>query len=74
VERAFRLSLARPPTPAESSRLMSLLSQARAYYSAHPEEVKKLVADANERTPVELAAWTTVTRIVMNTDEFITRN
>ena len=74
VERAFRLCLARPPTGAETSRLMSLLSQASAFYAANPEEAKKLVANAKETNITEVAAWTAMTRIVMNTDEFITRN
>ncbi len=74
LERAFRLCLGRPPTAPESSRLMSLLSQARAYYAAHPDEAKKLVANPKEANAVELAAWTATSRIVMNTDEFITRN
>ena len=77
VERAFRLALARPPTGAETSRLMSLLSQARAYYAANPEEAQKLAGTAkhtNDTKPGEVAAWTAMTRIVMNTDEFITRN
>jgi mono/diheme cytochrome c family protein len=74
VERAFRLCLARPPTGAETSRLMSLLSQARTFYTANPAEAKKLIANAKEANATELAAWTAMTRIVMNTDEFITRN
>jgi mono/diheme cytochrome c family protein len=74
VERAFRLCLARPPTGAETSRLMSLLSQARAFYAANPDEAKKLVGDAKDAKAEEVAAWTAMTRIVMNTDEFITRN
>ncbi len=83
VERAFRLCLARPPTGAETSRLMSLLSQARGFYAANPAEAKKLIGttkgakdakDAKEIKDEELAAWTAMTRIVMNTDEFITRN
>ena len=77
VERAFRLCLARPPTGAETSRLMSLLSQARAFYAANPAEAKKFIGslkDAKEANAAELAAWTAMTRIVMNTDEFITRN
>ncbi len=74
VERAFRLCLARPPTAAESSRLMSLLSQARAFYAANPAEAKKLAGNAKDAKPEELAAWSAMTRIVMNTDEFITRN
>ena len=74
IGRAFRLCLARPPTGPETSRLMALLSQARAFYAANPEEAKKLIANAKDANAVELAAWTATTRIVMNTDEFITRN
>jgi hypothetical protein len=80
LERAFRLCLARPPTGAETSRLMSLLSQARAFYATNPDEAKKLVGTAKDAKPTkeskdeELAAWMAVTRIVLNTDEFITRN
>jgi hypothetical protein len=80
VERAFRLCLARPPTGAETSRLMLLLSQARAFHAANPAEATKLVGiardarDTKDVRPGDLAAWTAMTRIVMNTDEFITRN
>ena len=80
VERAFRLALARPPADAETSRLMALLSQARAFYTANPAEAKKLIGTTNaakgakEIKDEEFAAWTAMTRIVMNTDEFITRN
>ena len=74
VERAFRLCLARPPTGAETSRLMALLSQARAFHTANPAEAKKLIANAKETNAAEIAAWTAVTRLVMNADEFITRN
>ncbi|MEO6789125.1 MAG: DUF1553 domain-containing protein, partial [Chthoniobacteraceae bacterium] len=74
VERAFRLCLARPPTGAETSKLMALVSQARAFYTANSAEAKKLVANAKETNAVEVAAWMAMTRIIMNTDEFITRN
>ena len=70
-------AMAKCPTGAETSRLMSLLSQARTFYAANPAEAKKLIGNtkqAKEASAAELAAWTAMTRIVMNTDEFITRN
>ena len=74
LERAFRLCLTRLPSAAETARLQEVLVAARAFYTANPAEAKKLIGNAKEPNAVELAAWTAMTRIVMNTDEFITRN
>ena len=68
MTRAFRLSLVRPPQPRETEVLLGLLGEARAYYAAHEEDAKKVAADA------ESAAWTTTARILLNTDELITRD
>ncbi len=68
MARAFRLSLVRPPQPKETQVLLGLLAEARAYYSAHPEDAKKVATDP------ESAAWTTTARILLNTDELITRD
>jgi hypothetical protein len=48
--------------------LLSLLGSARAAFEGEPAAARKLGG-----TP-ELAAWTTVARVVLNTDEFITRD
>ena len=54
---AFRLCFARPPTDAELRRLTDFLEAAR------------------ERAPdnLEFVAWTATARVLMNLDEFITR-
>jgi hypothetical protein len=71
VARCFRLCLARPPQPREVTTLTGLLSTARAWYLQHPEEAKEMAGDV---TPAaEAAAWAATARIVLNTDEFITR-
>jgi hypothetical protein len=51
----------------------------RREYAARPEDAKKLVrvgaapAPDTGTDPVELAAWTTVCRVVLNLHETITR-
>jgi hypothetical protein len=62
IRRAFALVLGRAPSPKESQRLLDLVDQERA--------------DAREAPcPCEAdrAAWTTAARVLLNLDEFITR-
>jgi mono/diheme cytochrome c family protein len=68
VAQAFRFCLVRPPRSEESAALLGLLNDARAYYATHADDAKKAGGD------VEAAAWTSVTRVILNTDEFITRD
>ncbi|HEV2949050.1 MAG TPA: DUF1553 domain-containing protein, partial [Gemmataceae bacterium] len=72
---AFRLCLARPPSVFEQERLGALLSQQRADFQsdsgdAPPRVPTNLPSGIDSR---ELAAWTAVTRVLLNLDEFITR-
>jgi len=69
---AFRHCLARPPQPSETTVLLGFLDDARAYYAAHEDDAKKISGGAE--TPAEAAAWTTAARLLLNTDEFITRD
>ena len=71
VSRCFRLCLARPPQSREIATLSTLLSTARAYYQQHPDEAKELAGEGE--SAAETAAWAATARIVLNTDEFITR-
>jgi hypothetical protein len=72
---AFRLCLARPPSAGELKRLGEFLSHQRAEFASAPEEARRLVpADLSPQTDVpQLAAWTMVARVLLNLDEFITR-
>ena len=67
--------MARPPLPAEQRELATLLGNARDWYGKHPAEANRLTSlhrPANVAVP-EAAAWTAVTRVVLNLDEFLTR-
>ncbi|QDU36401.1 Planctomycete cytochrome C [Maioricimonas rarisocia] len=75
VRRAFRLCVARPPSAAEIAALLQLLEESRGYYAGHTEEAALLAGDDVESAGSidEAAAWVVVGRIILNMDEFITR-
>jgi hypothetical protein len=74
----FARSLCRSPKTNERQSLVSFLAEQRSYYKDHKDDAEKLVhtgiapvaAGADES---ELAAWTTVCRVVLNLHETITR-
>ncbi len=66
---AFQLALARDPLASERDRLARLYSVELDDFRTRPEEAAKMAGAADP----ELAAWTSVARVLMNTDEFITR-
>lgn len=77
----FRLCLARSPQAIELEQLSRLLTQERESFAADPESTKTVLpADEKgkeaEKTPVDpatRAAWISVARVLLNLDEFITR-
>ncbi|MCY2965180.1 MAG: hypothetical protein NT069_16360, partial [Planctomycetota bacterium] len=72
---AFRLCVAREPNAIEQQRLSTLLTEQRNEFAANPQEAELLLPAKTEvgvPTP-EFAAWTAVCRVLMNLDEFITR-
>jgi len=74
LERAFRLCLARSPRPSEAERLASYLAAERDAFQANAEQAKLIAPDANdEREAAEIAAWTALSRVLLNVDEFVTR-
>ena len=72
---AMRQCLARTPRPDELDRLDTLLDNARAYYRDHPEEAEQMIGRYTAPTVAnaEVAAWTATVRVLLNLDEFITR-
>jgi Protein of unknown function (DUF1553)/Protein of unknown function (DUF1549)/Planctomycete cytochrome C len=77
LERAFAGALARKPTEKERSGLLRFLDQVRAEYRQRPEDAKKLLrtgpAPGPTGDPIELAAWTSLCRVILNLHETITK-
>ncbi|HEY2146794.1 MAG TPA: DUF1553 domain-containing protein, partial [Pirellulales bacterium] len=78
---AFRRCLARAPTASECATLMRLLSKERAHFTeagAKPWELAAADAAHPPRLPdgtkpADVAAWTVVSRALLNLDETITK-
>jgi hypothetical protein len=75
VRQAFRYCLARPPADREMKRLLEFVDQQRKAFVDEEPAATLLAGDATPPgvPPAEVAAWTAVSRVVMNLDEFITR-
>ncbi|HEV3143623.1 MAG TPA: DUF1549 and DUF1553 domain-containing protein [Gemmataceae bacterium] len=74
IEQTFRRCLSRPPRSAETQRLELLLNQLRSEYAANEAEARKLVQSMGKVEDIpERAAWTMLARVLLNLDEFITR-
>jgi mono/diheme cytochrome c family protein len=77
LDRAFALCLVRPPAPAERARLMEYFRRQLAQFTADPSAAQKMLdepADAPAPDAPLRAAWTAVARLLVNLDEFITRD
>jgi len=83
LNRAFLRALSREPLPAEADRVLTFLSRQREEYREQPSTAVDLIAahqrPDTETTAVdiesapELAAWTAVARVLLNLDDFMTR-
>ena len=74
LRHAFRICLAREPSSLESARLATLLQEQRAGFLADVAAAQKLVSTPPPQVELaEAAAWTAVGRVLLNLDEFITR-
>jgi len=77
VEYIFLSALARKPKDTEKESLLTFLNKQREVYETSPEEAKKLISTGLRGAPssnaAELAAWTSVCRVVLNLHETITR-
>jgi mono/diheme cytochrome c family protein len=72
---AFRLCLARSPSSSELGALTTLLADARRHYGENAVDATAAVGTYTVpgTTPAETAAWIATARILLNMDEFITR-
>jgi hypothetical protein len=78
LQRAFELCLARPPGRAELSRLRQLYEDQQRLTRAQPESAPGILGLDNKADPppdaVAQASLVAVVRVIMNLDEFITRD
>ena len=81
VEYAFRRCLSRGPTEAEAATLLDLLHRQVRRFEKPGADPWALAADdpghkpelPKDATPAQLAAWTAVSRVLLNLDETITK-
>jgi hypothetical protein len=81
IEYAFRTVLTRRPDDVEKQALLDLLSEQRARFAegwVNPNEVATGTAEIPENlpgqaTPTQLAAYTVLSRVLLNLDETITK-
>jgi hypothetical protein len=73
IRRAFRRALVREPAESELAALVDYLGSQRAYFKTAESEAARVAPTAAGRDPAEGAAWTMVARVLLNLDEFVTR-
>ena len=78
IRHGFLLTVSRPPNEREQQLLQAVFTQRMKRYQAQPQAAKRLLAvgdSAQDDTldPVELAAWATVGRVLLNLSEFVTK-
>lgn len=73
LEYAFKLCTSRQPDQEEMTRLLELLKAEKAAFTQTPQEAKELVGVNAKGDVVQLASWMTVSRVLLNLDETITR-
>ena len=74
LDRLFLLALARPPAEDEARTLKEAYGRQLRILERFPAEARLLArAGSGGDGPAEAAAWTGLARILLNTDEFITR-
>lgn len=75
---AYQLALSRQPRLEEQQVLLVKLKEARAWFKDRPTDAEKLVDFGQSKSDIrfdreELAAWTTVTSMILNLDETISK-
>jgi hypothetical protein len=70
---AFSLCLAREPEPTELRRLAEYVRMQRADFAASADEAAAFAGRSPGIPAAETAAWTALARVMLNLDEFVTR-
>jgi hypothetical protein len=77
LQRAFQFAYARDPKPKEVESLKKFLYEQREQFAVTPDAAAKLLkvgqSPPSGGDPTELAAWTSLSRVLLNAHEVITR-
>ncbi len=73
MRRAFRRALVREPSESELATLVDYLKSQREYFKTAQSEAGRVAPTAAAVDPAEAAAWTMAARVLVNLDEFVTR-
>ncbi len=71
---AFLAGLSREPTSGEFTTLLQFLETQRSEFQKEPDIAAQIAPKNVSESPIEGAAWTAVARVLMNLDEFVTRD
>jgi hypothetical protein len=79
IQWAWKQVLGREPDPAEANVLAKLLNKHRVQYTKNKKAAEAILTVGISPRPkdldaTELAAWTSVSRVLLNLNETITRN
>ncbi|MCM2371782.1 PSD1 and planctomycete cytochrome C domain-containing protein [Aporhodopirellula aestuarii] len=79
LDHAFEAALQRSANDEEKRVLRQLLDRQRQHYRRHLDDAASLISIGQaplveDMEPAELAAWTTVTRVILNLHEFLNRS
>ena len=75
IAETFQLCTSRKPNSDETNDLMTLLKKSRDFYSENKEDAEKVIGQHSLENieAADLAPWVSVSRIILNLDETITR-
>ncbi len=75
VRYAFRLCLARAPSGEETARLVALYEKSQDRFAARAGDARKLAGEpqSGPADAAQVAAWTAVSNVFLNLDEFLMR-
>ena len=79
IHRLFETALLRPASEVEVQLFAKFVNQTRTDFENDSEAAKKLIGigelpPKSETEPSELAAWTMAASMIMNMDEYVTKN
>ena len=70
---AFRICLARQPNPNEIDSLASYFNTQKTIFEKDQQAATALLPSVSRHDPLELETWTALASVLLNLDEFITR-